>query len=110
MLKTVSFSSYTLVEGSANVLSWTCATSPYANFTVLYVQFNANSFAFTLVCCSFHNRLDYPTFAAPLAFIGIEYNYTCSQEISQDQVNQTAGPGYTILFANPLNDTDVRQV
>ncbi|KAG6853192.1 hypothetical protein C0991_006223, partial [Blastosporella zonata] len=44
---------------------------------------------------------------APLAIIGIENNYVCSQTITQDQLTAPAGTGYTILFANTLNQTEI---
>ena len=46
--------------------------------------------------------------AAPLAIIAQENNFDCSKTITQDQANQPAGTGYTILLADPLNNTNVR--
>jgi hypothetical protein len=77
------------VAQSQNNIVWTCQTSPYDNFTVLV----ANS--------------DPKVLSAPIAIIAIENNYDCSKEITQDQSNQPVGTGYTIQFANPLNNTDV---
>jgi len=78
------------VAKSLNVLNWDCkATDAPATFTVLI----ANK--------------DPKVLVAPLAIIGIENNFDCSKEISQDQSNQAAGTGYTILLADPLNNTHV---
>lgn len=43
-----------------------------------------------------------------MPIIAILNNFDCSKEITQDQANQAAGTGYTILLANTLNSTDVR--
>ncbi|CDO75760.1 hypothetical protein BN946_scf184921.g36 [Trametes cinnabarina] len=77
------------VAQSDNVISWTCQTSPYTNFTVLI----ANSNPAILV--------------SPLAIIPQEPNYDCSKLITKDQINQGPGTGYTIQFANPFNETDI---
>ncbi|EDR06683.1 uncharacterized protein LACBIDRAFT_294613 [Laccaria bicolor S238N-H82] len=74
------------VAKSANVLSWTCQDSPSNQFTVL---------------------INSPSMAAPLAIIAQENNFDCSKTITQDQANQAAGTGYTILLADPLNNTNV---
>jgi hypothetical protein len=74
------------VAKSQNVLAWTCHSSPYGNYTVLIAG---------------------PNLPAPLAIIGIEENYQCSQEITQDMSNQPPATGYTVLLANPLNSSDV---
>jgi hypothetical protein len=42
--------------------------------------------------------------------IAIQQNYDCSITISQDQANQAVGTGWTVLLANPLNNTDVRPI
>jgi len=44
----------------------------------------------------------------PIAIIAIEQNYDCSKTITQQQSSQTPSTGYTVLFANPLNNSDVR--
>jgi hypothetical protein len=78
------------VAKSLNVLTWDCkASDAPATFTVLI----ANK--------------DPKVLVAPLAIIGIEQNFDCSKEITQDQSNQPAGTGYTILLADPLNNTHV---
>ncbi|TFK65508.1 hypothetical protein BDN72DRAFT_801092 [Pluteus cervinus] len=77
------------VAKSVNVMSWTCQTSPYTNFTVLI----ANS--------------DPKILVAPMAFIGIQMNGDCSKEITQQQADQAAGTGYTILLADPFNNTNI---
>ncbi|KAG5652636.1 hypothetical protein H0H81_004246 [Sphagnurus paluster] len=78
------------VAKSLNTLSWTCNDpSAPSNFTVLV----ANTSPTVLV--------------SPLAIISIQYNYDCSKTITQDQLQAAPGTGYTILFANPLNSSDV---
>jgi hypothetical protein len=77
------------VAKSQNVLVWTCQTSPYMNFTVLI------------------SNPDQKILPATLAIIAIQQNYVCSLEVTQDMSNQNAGTGYTILFADPLNATNV---
>lgn len=77
------------VAQSSNTLVWTCDTSTYTNFTVLL----ANSNPSILV--------------QPIAIIAIEQNYDCSKTITQQQSSQTPSTGYTVLFANPLNNSDV---
>jgi len=47
---------------------------------------------------------------APIAIVGIQNNFDCSKLVTQDQANQPAGLGYTILLANTLNNTDVRSL
>jgi len=42
--------------------------------------------------------------------IAIQKNYDCSITITQDQANQPVGTGWTVLLANPLNNTDVRPI
>ncbi|KAF9240447.1 hypothetical protein BU15DRAFT_87657 [Melanogaster broomeanus] len=74
---------------SANTLTWTCTTSSYTSFTVLI----ANSNPSILV--------------APMAIISIQENYDCSKLLTQQQVVQPVGTGYTIQFANILNGTDI---
>jgi len=53
------------------------------------------------------NNSDPKLLLGPLAFLAIQQNFDCSITVSQDQVNQPVGPGYTLLLANPLNNTDV---
>jgi len=78
------------VAKSLNVLKWDCkASDAPATFTILV----ANK--------------DPKILVAPLAIVGIQQNYDCSKEITQDQSNQAAGTGYTILLADPLNNTHV---
>lgn len=97
------------VARSQNVLGWTCHASQYDNFTVLYVFLHPNKLAHELTNFTRIANPSTPTvLPAPLAIIGIEQNYQCSQEITQDMSNQPAGTGYLILLANPLNSSDVR--
>ncbi|KAF9220811.1 hypothetical protein BS17DRAFT_636556, partial [Gyrodon lividus] len=77
------------VAGSANTLAWTCNTSPYTTFTVLLTNSNPS------------------ILNAPLAIIAIQQNYDCSETITQQQSSQPAATGYTVQFANPLNNTEV---
>ncbi|KAI0646475.1 hypothetical protein C8Q79DRAFT_908741 [Trametes meyenii] len=77
------------VAQSDNVITWTCKTSPYTNFTVLI----ANS--------------DPKVLVAPQAFIAQQNNFDCSELITKDRVNMPVGTGYTIQLANPFNETDV---
>lgn len=44
---------------------------------------------------------------SPQAIIAIEQNFDCSKTITQQQESFAVGTGYTIQFANPLNNTDV---
>ena len=44
---------------------------------------------------------------APLPFIAQQNNFDCSKSITQDQINQPVATGYTIIFADPLNNTNV---
>ncbi|RPD65689.1 hypothetical protein L227DRAFT_493604 [Lentinus tigrinus ALCF2SS1-6] len=77
------------IAESDNVVTWTCKTSPYTNFTVLI----ANS--------------DPKVLVAPQAFISQQNNFDCSKLITKDQVNMSPATGYTIQLANPFNETDV---
>ncbi|PSR72739.1 hypothetical protein PHLCEN_2v11434 [Hermanssonia centrifuga] len=77
-----------IVAQSANTIVWTCADSPFQSFTILI----ANS-AISPV---------------PEAIIASENNFDCSQTTTAaQQLNFPVGTGYTIQFANPLNNTDV---
>jgi len=78
------------VAKSNNVLAWNCKDAPTpAQFTVLIANKDQN------------------VLTAPIAIIGIEDNYQCSQLITQDQSNQPAALGYTIILADTLNNTNV---
>lgn len=77
------------VAKSLNVLAWTCKNTTIDQFTVLI------------------NNSDPKILVSPLAIIAIQQNYDCSITITQDQANQPAGTGWTVLLANPLNNTDV---
>lgn len=54
------------------------------------------------------NNSDPKILTGPIAVIAIQNNYDCSITITQDQANQPVGTGWTVLLANPLNNTDVR--
>ena len=45
-----------------------------------------------------------------LAFLAVQENDDCSINITPDLVSEPAAPGYTLMFANPLNETDVRPI
>ncbi|PPR05498.1 hypothetical protein CVT26_009064 [Gymnopilus dilepis] len=77
------------VAKSQNVLTWTCQNVTFPQFTVLI----ANT--------------DPKILTSPLAIIAEQDNFQCSIVITQDQSNQPAGTGYTILFANILNSSDI---
>jgi len=77
------------VAKSLNEIVWTCKTSTKETFTVLV------------------NNKDPKILTSPLAVIAIQQNYQCSITITQDQANQPAGTGWTVIFANPLNNTEV---
>ncbi|KAI0336777.1 hypothetical protein GY45DRAFT_1332829 [Cubamyces sp. BRFM 1775] len=77
------------VAESDNVVTWTCQTSPYTNFTVLIANSN-------------------PTILpSPLAFLGQQANYDCSKLITKDQVNQPPATGYTIQLADVFNSSHI---
>jgi len=77
------------VAKSFNEIAWTCKDSSYASFTILI------------------NNSDPKILTAPIAVIAIQNNYDCSITITQDQANQPVGTGWTVLLANPLNNTEV---
>jgi len=77
------------VAKSQNVIAWTCHDTSIVDFTVLV------------------NNSDPKLAVSPLAVIAIQQNFDCSITITQDQANQPAGTGWTILFADPLNNTNV---
>ncbi|KAF9458371.1 hypothetical protein BDZ94DRAFT_1313329 [Collybia nuda] len=74
------------VANSQNVLTWTCEDSPVDEFTV-----------------SIANEAVLP---AELALVGIVKNFDCSRTIVAQPILSPA-LGYTIIFANPLNSSDV---
>lgn len=43
-----------------------------------------------------------------IAVVAIQNNFDCSKVITQDQANQPAGLGYRIIFADIVNNTNVR--
>jgi len=77
------------VAKSTNDMSWDCK-SPQA-----------------LAAIQFTVLINHTSFAAALAIIAIQLNSDCSITVSQDKANQPPGTGYTVLLANPLNNTDV---
>ncbi|TFK87513.1 hypothetical protein K466DRAFT_586326 [Polyporus arcularius HHB13444] len=77
------------IAESDNVVTWTCKTSPYTNFTV-----------------SIANK-DVKVLTSPLPFISQQNNFDCSKLITKDQVNMAPATGYTIQLSNPFNLTDI---
>jgi len=77
------------VAKSTNLIEWDCKDTSHNDFTVLV------------------GNKDTKIWAAPIAVIAQQPNYQCSITITQDKANQPAGTGWTILFANPVNNTDV---
>jgi len=78
------------VANSQNVFAWDCNANPgITSFTVLI------------------NNVNPAVLEGPLAFIA-QLNYTtCSYAVSQYQVNQTVGTGYTLIFGDIFNETNV---
>jgi len=89
LIITVPSSTQYWVAKSSNVLTWDCKHNPFNNFTVLIANLNTS------------------ILPASLAFIAIQENDQCSIVVPQDLVNQPADTGYTILFANTLNNSAV---
>ncbi|KAJ8073361.1 hypothetical protein AAF712_011374 [Marasmius tenuissimus] len=79
------------VAKSSNVLTWDCNNSQRNNFTVIITNPNPAT--------KLNN--------GGLAFIATQENSQCTKEITQLQSSQEAATGYKILFANPLNNSDV---
>ncbi|KAL5514300.1 hypothetical protein ACEPAG_2388 [Sanghuangporus baumii] len=77
------------VANSENNIVWTCNTSPVQNFSILV----ANSNPSVLV--------------SPLAVVAVQQNFDCSRTLTTQQVNFTTGTGYTVIFADPINSTNV---
>jgi len=77
------------VADSANTLAWTCDDKTHDTFTILI----GNS--------------DPTILSAPIAIIAIQNNFDCSKLLTPEQVTQKAAPGYRVIFANPLNSTEV---
>ncbi|KAI1798047.1 hypothetical protein LXA43DRAFT_1056290 [Ganoderma leucocontextum] len=77
------------IAQSDNVITWTCKTSPYTNFTVLIINSDPN------------------VLVSPLAFIAQQNNFDCSELITKDRINLTPATGYAIQLADPLNNTNV---
>jgi len=80
------------VAKSTNVMSWDCQNSQAKtdnNFTILIKNADQN------------------ILSGELAIIAIQNNFQCTVTISQNQANQLAATGYTLLFANTLNSSDV---
>lgn len=71
---------------------------PFAAFVLTNYSFaNANSLA----------NSNPTVLQGNFALIGIQENFDCSEGLAANQVNFTASDGYTILLANPLNQTQV---
>jgi len=81
------------VANSTNVMAWDCqSTAAIAvnNFTALISNENSTLGA--------------------LAFTAIQANDDCSVTITQSQVDKPPGSNYLILFANPINNSEVYTV
>ncbi|EIW77338.1 hypothetical protein CONPUDRAFT_84458 [Coniophora puteana RWD-64-598 SS2] len=77
------------VAQSTNTLAWTCNSSPYENFTITIANPNV------------------PNYQVPQPIIAVQYNYDCSESITQEQSNRPAAPGYVIALVNTINSTEV---
>jgi len=86
---TVPSSSIWWIEGTQNRFAWLNPQGTDFEFTVL---------------------INNTKFASPLAFIAMQDSTALSVDITEEQEDQPAGTGYTIIFANPLNNTDVYAV
>jgi len=75
------------VAQSDNVLTWDCTQNGgIASFTVL---------------------LGIPNVPSPLAIVAMQDPTACSVVVPKTEVNQAPGTGYTVLFANPVNISDI---
>ncbi|KAF8996243.1 hypothetical protein BDQ17DRAFT_1364652 [Cyathus striatus] len=80
------------VAESTNQISWTCTDSPsHTEFIVLIANKDPN------------------ILVSPIAILADEQNSDCSRTITNQQFNfnQPPATGYTVLFADRLNETDV---
>ncbi|KAH9831172.1 uncharacterized protein C8Q71DRAFT_783088 [Rhodofomes roseus] len=78
------------VDGEVNDVTWTCNSSPYQNFTVLLGSSNTS------------------ILTSNYAFVAEQPNYQCSVEIYSTQLTKfPPADGYTIIFANILNSSDI---
>ncbi|CAA7268617.1 unnamed protein product [Cyclocybe aegerita] len=77
------------VAQSLNEIAWTCNDSPYSQFTI------------------FVNNTDPTVLVSPMAVISVQENFQCSITISQNQANQPAGTGWTLLFASIFNSSEI---
>ncbi|KAE9403558.1 hypothetical protein BT96DRAFT_486813 [Gymnopus androsaceus JB14] len=75
------------VANSENLITWNCKESQEQTFTILVAN---------------------PNMASALAIIAQQPNYVCSLLVTANQDGGLpAGDGYTVQFANPMNNTDV---
>jgi hypothetical protein len=89
-----------LVKTPPSVISLFCALSHHLNTRspqLMYIYISINN-------------TNPQVLLGPLAFIAIQQNFDCSVTVSQDQVDQPASTGYTLILANPLNETDVSPI
>ncbi|KIY47122.1 hypothetical protein FISHEDRAFT_45945 [Fistulina hepatica ATCC 64428] len=77
------------VADSSNVISWSCEASPYSNFSIYLSNTNVD------------------ILTGPIGIIAVQENYDCSKEVTQQQADQPAATGYSILFTNPLNTSQI---
>ncbi|KAG6906221.1 hypothetical protein DXG01_015144 [Tephrocybe rancida] len=80
------------VAKSINTLTWNCK-DPVA----------LSHPAFTVLVANKDPKVQ----TAPIAIIGIQNNFDCYKTITQDQISAAPGTGYTVLFANTLNQTEI---
>jgi len=75
------------VANTSNLLVWNCKESQVQTFNVL---------------------VDNPNMASAEAIIAQQANFDCSLTVTQDQMGGfPVGTGYTVQFANPINDSDI---
>jgi len=82
------------VANSQNELDWDC------NSAAAQADQKLTGGTFTVL-------INHPDFAAALAIIAQEPNADCKKSITIDQANQKPGQNYTVLLADPRNNTNV---
>jgi len=82
------------VANSQNELDWDC------NSAAAQADQKQSGGTFTVL-------INHPDFAAALAIIAQEPNADCKKSITIDQANQKPGQNYTVLLADPRNNTNV---
>jgi len=77
------------VAQSSNNIVWNCQQTQFTNWTVVLVNSNVT------------------VLNGALPIIAIEQSFNCPQLITTQLANPPPATGYTIQFANPLNNTQV---